>query len=166
MDIALLIIGFLLMIVGLLGSFLPVLPGPPVSWLGLLLLYLTDAVANNWWVLGITFFIALLVTLLDYVIPAYGSKKFGGSKYGAWGATLGLVIGLFLPVPFGFLIGAFLGAFVGEWLYQSNTKNSMNAALGSFLGVLASNFMKFFVSLAFLVMYVFISVKNLGNFFN
>lgn len=165
MDIALLIIGFLLMIIGLLGSFLPVLPGPPVSWVGLLLLYLTKTVEDNWWLVGITFSIAVLITILDYLIPAYGSKKFGGSKYGAWGATLGLVVGLFLPIPFGFLVGAFIGAFIGEWMFQQNTQQSIKAALGSFLGVMASNFMKFMVSLVYLVMFVFVAIKNLDNFF-
>ena len=85
MDIALLILGFLLMLVGILGSFLPVLPGPPISWVGLLLLYLTKAVPDNWWVLGITFVIAIAITILDYVIPAMGTKRFGGSKAGMWG---------------------------------------------------------------------------------
>ncbi|MBU2525520.1 MAG: DUF456 domain-containing protein [Bacteroidetes bacterium] len=165
MDIALLIIGFLFTIAGLFGSFLPVIPGPPLSWLGLLLLYLTQAVPNNWWILGISFFIAVLVTVLDYVIPAYGSKKFGGSKYGAWGATLGLIIGLFLPIPFGFLIGAFLGAFLGEWLHKQDSNQSVKAAFGSFLGVMASNFMKFAVSLAFLVLFLFIFIKNFTLFF-
>lgn len=165
MDIALLIVGFLLMIVGLLGSFLPVLPGPPISWAGLLLLYLTKAVADNWWLIGITFGIAVLITILDYVIPAYGSKKFGGSKYGAWGATLGLIVGVFLPIPFGFLVGAFLGAFIGEFMYQNNTHQSLNAALGSFLGVMVSNFMKFMISLAYLIIFVFVTIKNFGNFF-
>ncbi|NNL08276.1 MAG: DUF456 domain-containing protein, partial [Croceitalea sp.] len=61
MDIALLFIGFILMLIGILGSFLPVLPGPPISWVGLLLLYLTQAIPDDWWVLGITLGIALTV---------------------------------------------------------------------------------------------------------
>jgi uncharacterized protein YqgC (DUF456 family) len=165
MDIALLIVGFLFTIAGLFGSFLPVIPGPPLSWLGLLLLYLTEAVPNNWWVLGVGLLIAVLVTVLDYVIPAYGSKKFGGSKYGAWGATIGLIIGLFLPIPLGFLIGAFLGAFIGEWLHKQDSNQSVKAAFGSFLGVMASNFMKFIVSLGFLGFYLWIFVKYFDRFF-
>ena len=106
MDIALTIIGFFLMLIGILGSFLPVLPGPPVSWVGLLLIYLTKAVPDDWWVLGITLFIAIFITVMDYVIPAMGTKKFGGSKAGMWGTIIGLFIGLFLPIPGGFIIGA------------------------------------------------------------
>jgi len=72
MDIALLIVGFIFMLIGILGSFLPVLPGPPISWIGLLLLNLTQAIPNNWWFLGITLTVALAVFALDYIIPAIG----------------------------------------------------------------------------------------------
>jgi len=70
MDIILLSLGFILMLVGILGSFLPVLPGPPISWIGLLLLYLTKAVPDDWWLLGITLVFAIAVFILDYIIPA------------------------------------------------------------------------------------------------
>ena len=90
MDIFLLVLGFILMLVGILGSFLPVLPGPPISWVGLLLLYSTSAITMNWTFLGITLAIALIVFGLDYVIPAIGTKKFGGTKWGVIGTTVGL----------------------------------------------------------------------------
>ena len=110
MDIALLILGFLLMLVGILGSFLPVLPGPPISWVGLLLLYLTKAVPDNWWILGITFIIAITITILDYVIPAMGTKRFGGSKAGMWGTIIGLLVAIFVPIfgPLGIIIWPFI----------------------------------------------------------
>ena len=112
MDILLTFIGFLFMLVGILGSFLPVLPGPPLSWIGLLLLYLTNAVPNNWLFLGITLAIALMVFTLDYIIPALGTKKFGGSKYGVIGTTLGLLVAIFFPILgiFGIIIWPFVGA--------------------------------------------------------
>ncbi|MBO6532867.1 MAG: DUF456 domain-containing protein, partial [Muricauda sp.] len=124
MDIALLILGFLLMLVGILGSFLPVLPGPPISWVGLLLLYLTKAVPDNWWVLGVTFVIAIAITVLDYVIPAMGTKKFGGSKAGMWGTIVGLLVALVVPIfgPLGIIIWPFIGALVGELLNKANKK--------------------------------------------
>src|SRR5688500_8554193 len=100
MDGILLILGFLLMIAGIAGSFVPVLPGPPMSWLGLLLLYLTEAVAFNYWLLGITLALTVIITVLDFVVPARGTKKFGGSKYGIWGTNIGLVVGIFAPIPF------------------------------------------------------------------
>ncbi len=98
MDIVLLLLGFILMITGVLGSFLPVLPGTPISWLGLLLLYLTKAVPNDWWFLGITLIVALIVFTLDYLIPAMGTKKFGGTRAGMIGTTLGLLVAIIFPI--------------------------------------------------------------------
>ena len=150
MDITLLLIAFILMIVGILGSFLPVLPGPPISWVGLLLLYLTNAVPMSYTVLGVTLVVALVVGILDYVIPAKGTKRFGGSKYGIWGTNIGLVIGILAPIPFGFIIGPFVGAFVGEMINDSkDSQKAFKAATGSFIGFLASTFIKFVVSVVF-----------------
>src|SRR6476620_1698853 len=158
MDVLLLVLGFICVIVGIIGSFLPALPGPGLSWLGILLLYLTKAIPNNYLVLGITLAITLFIIILDYVIPAKGTKKFGGSKYGIWGTNIGLLIGLFfIPVPFGFVLGAFLGAFLGELYYdQKDHKRALKAATGSFLGFLASSFMKFIVCVIFLGIYFWI----------
>ena len=116
MEIFLTILGFVFACLGVVGSFLPVLPGPITAWVGLLLLHLTKAVPQDWSYLGITLFIAIAIFILDYFIPAYGTKKFGGTKYGAYGTTIGLLIGLLSPIPFGIIIGAFSGAFVGELL--------------------------------------------------
>jgi len=155
MDYALLLISFLLMLVGILGSFLPVLPGPPISWVGLLLLYLTQAVPMNYMILTITFIVALVVAILDYVIPAQGTKRFGGSKYGIWGTNIGLVVGLLAPIPLGFIIGPFLGAFVGELMNDAiDSKKALKAATGSFIGFLASTFMKFVVAIVFFGLYI------------
>jgi len=155
MDTFLLITGFLLMIVGLVGSLLPVLPGPPTGWVGLLLLYMTSIVPMDKTVLGITLVVAILITVLDYIIPAIGTKKSGGTKYGMWGTTIGLIIGLISPIPFGFLIGAFAGAFIGEMIYDSqDTSRATKAAFGSFLGFLTSAFIKLTVSLIFLGLFI------------
>ena len=116
MEYFLLFIGFCLMLVGIAGSLLPALPGPPLSWLGLLLIYFCPTIETNYWLLGITLMIAIIISILDYVIPAQGTKFFGGSSYGIWGTNIGLIVGLISPIPFGFLIGPFLGAFIGELL--------------------------------------------------
>ncbi|WP_291116554.1 DUF456 domain-containing protein [Flavobacterium sp. UBA6135] len=167
MDYALLLIAFILMIVGILGSILPVLPGPPISWVGLLLLYLTKAVPMNYTVLGVTLAIALVVGILDYVIPAKGTKRFGGSKYGIWGTNIGLVIGILAPIPFGFIIGPFVGAFVGELLNDSkDSKKAFKAATGSFMGFLASTFMKFVISVIFLGIFLVKFWEYRGAFFS
>ncbi|NJM81024.1 MAG: DUF456 domain-containing protein, partial [Flavobacterium sp.] len=150
MEYLLLIIGFICMLTGIVGSFLPVLPGPTVSWAGILLLYLCPTIPYNYWVLGITLLIAIIIAILDYVIPAKGTKRFGGSKYGIWGTNIGLVIGLFFP-PFGFIVGPFLGALLGELLFDSKNHNrALKAATGSLLGFLAGTLMKFLVSIIYL----------------
>lgn len=156
MDIALLIFGFLLMLIGILGSFLPVLPGPPVSWVGLLLLHLTKAVPQDWWFSGITAAVALIVFALDYVIPAMGTKKFGGSKAGMWGTTIGLLVAILFPIlgPFGIVIWPFVGALVGELLNKADKKTATKAAFGSFLGFLTGTFMKFMVSIIFAGLFI------------
>ena len=155
MDIFLVILGFCIMGLGLIGSFLPVLPGPLTGWLGLLVLHLTEAIPMNWTFLGITLGIALLIWILDYIIPAMGTKKFGGSRAGAIGTTLGLIIGLLSPIPFGFIIGAFVGAFVGELIHDNkDSSRAIKAAFGSFLGFLFSTTLKFIVSLIFLVLFI------------
>lgn len=157
MDILLLILGFACIITGLIGSFLPVLPGPSVSWVGLALLYFTKAVPANYWVLGIALLITVVISVLDYVIPAKGTKRFGGSSYGIWGTNIGLVIGILAPVPFGFLIGPFLGALIGELIYDFKDHNrALKAAAGSFVGFLASSFMKFVICVMYLGLFVWI----------
>lgn len=144
MDLLMVILGVLCLLAGLIGSFMPILPGPPLSWSGLLLLYLTDAVPMNYWMLGTTLAATIVISILDYVIPAKGTKHFGGSNYGVWGTNIGLVVGILLPIPFGFLIGPFVGAFIGEMIYNaSDHRRALKAATGSFIGFLASGFIKF-----------------------
>jgi uncharacterized protein YqgC (DUF456 family) len=156
MDIALLIIGFLFMLVGILGSFLPLLPGPPISWIGLFLLYLTKAVPDNWWVLGITLAVALIILALDYIIPAMGTKKFGGTKAGMIGTTIGLLVALFFPIlgPLGIIIWPFVGALLGELLNKADKKTATKAAFGSFLGFLTGTFLKFMVAIVYLGLFL------------
>ncbi len=166
MDILLLILGFACIITGLIGSFLPVLPGPSVSWVGLALLYFTKAVPANYWVLGIALLITVVISVLDYVIPAKGTKRFGGSSYGIWGTNIGLVIGILAPIPFGFLIGPFLGALIGELIYDFKDHNrALKAAAGSFVGFLASSFMKFVVCVMYLGLFVWIVWKYKSELF-
>ena len=166
MDIAFIIIGFILCLIGIVGSILPVLPGPPFGWAGLLFLELTDVIPNNYWFLGITFVIALGIFILDYMMPAISTKKFGGSKSGAIGAIIGLIIGLLAPIPFGFLIGPFVGAFIGELVFnKTKGKQALKAAFGSFLGFLVSTFMKLMVSFIFLGIFIWEVVSNWSLFF-
>ena len=166
MDILLVTFGLILCVVGIIGSVLPVLPGPPIGWIGLLLLELTEAIDTNYWFLGITFVIAFGMFILDYMMPAISTKKFGGTKAGAYGAIIGLIVGLLAPIPFGFLMGPFVGAFIGEFVFnKSKSKQALKAAFGSFLGFLASTFMKLLISFIFLGFFIWDVVTNWSRFF-
>ncbi len=155
MDILLLLLGFFFMILGIIGSFLPILPGPITGWVGLLLLHLTNAIPQNWTFLGITLAVAIIIYVLDYIIPALGTKRFGGSKYGMYGTTLGLIIGLLFLGPFGIIIGPFAGALIGELMYDGkDSKRAFRAAYGAFIGFLFSTGLKFIVSLIFTGLFI------------
>ena len=156
MDLLLLFFGLIMMLAGILGSFLPVLPGPPLSWIGLLLLVLTKAVPNDWWFLGITLAIALLVFALDYFIPAIGTKKFGGSRAGMIGTIFGLIIAIVFPIfgIFGIIIWPFIGALVGEVVNKADNKTALKAAFGSFIGFLTGTFLKFVIAIVYMGLFI------------
>ena len=154
MDIILITVATLLMILGLLGSFLPVIPGPFTSWIGLVLLYFTEAIPTNVTLIIVTLIVAILISVLDYIIPSMGTKRFGGTKAGVIGTSVGLVVGLFAPIPGGIIIGPFIGAFIGELIHKSNSKTALKAAFGSFIGFLASTFIKFIVTLIYFGLFI------------
>jgi len=167
MDIVLLLFGFIFMLLGILGSFLPVLPGPPVSWVGLLLLILTRAVPDDWWFLGITGAVALLVFAMDYFIPVIGTRKFGGSKAGMIGTTIGLVVAIVFPIFgfFGIIIWPFIGAVIGEIINKADNKTALKAALGSFIGFLTGTFLKFVVSIVFMGFFILKTIDHWSELF-
>lgn len=154
MDFVFEIVGFLFILLGIVGSFLPVLPGPLTGWVGLFLLHQSDRIPQDNTFLFTSFAIALLVFLIDYVIPAMGTKKFGGSKKGIIGSTIGLVIGLLFLGPLGIIVGPFLGAYSGELLNKTEQKQALKAALGSLIGFLTGMFLKFAVALVFFFYYI------------
>ena len=151
MDLFYEFLGVVFVLLGIVGSFLPILPGPLTGWVGLFLLHQSDRVESNTSFLIITFAVALAVFLIDYVIPAIGTKKFGGSKKGIIGSTLGLMIGLVFLGPLGLVVGPFTGAFIGELINNTPRDKALKAALGSFIGFLGGVFLKFSVSFVFAV---------------
>jgi uncharacterized protein len=134
-DYLLLISGILLMILGIIGCLVPVLPGPPFSFVGILLLHLSRFGQFSSATLIVLGTIAVVVTVLDYIVPIWGTRKFGGTKYGTRGATVGLIIGLFLG-PAGIILGPLIGAFVGEMIFKDDIRYAMRAGFGSLLGFL------------------------------
>ena len=155
MDIIILALAAILMLVGILGSFLPMLPGIPVSWAGLLLLHITSVIPMNYTFLGITLLVTIIIFALQYAIPALGTKYLGGSKKGMYGATIGLVVGIFIPIPFAILIAPFVGAYLGEIFNKADSRTALKAASGSFIGLLASTFMEFIVTGIFLLLFIY-----------
>jgi len=153
MDIFLIISGSLLMILGIAGCLLPILPGPPLSYLGLIAIHLTSKIDFSSKFLISWGIIVIVVSILDYVIPIWGTKFFGGSKYGVWGSMVGLLAGLFIP-PIGIIIGPFIGAVAGEML-AGNKQNALKAGFGSFIGFIAGTVVKMLVSL--IMLYYFIA---------
>jgi uncharacterized protein YqgC (DUF456 family) len=145
-DYILLILGILLMILGIIGCLVPVLPGPPFSYLGIILLHLSRFGQFSNTVLITLGTIAVVITVLDYILPVWNTRKFGGSKYGMRGATVGLVIGLFLG-PLGIVIGPLFGAFVGEMIFKDDINYALKAGIGSLLGFLTGIGLKLAASL-------------------
>jgi uncharacterized protein YqgC (DUF456 family) len=154
MDLFLLILSAILIISGIIGSFMPIIPGPLTSWFGLFSLNLISTVEIDKTLLIITFIIALIIFVLDSLIPIYGSKYFGATKYGILGASIGLLIGIITPIPFGIIIGPILGALIGELLFNNDLKKSIKSSIGVLIGFLASTFIKFITSLIYLMIYL------------
>jgi uncharacterized protein len=147
LELLIIIIGFLLIIAGILGCLLPVLPGPPLSFAGVLLQQLRpDENPFTLKFLVIWGLITLAVTLLDYLLPVLGAKKYGGSREGVYGSVFGLLIGLFFFPPLGIIIGPFTGALLGEIISGKKGKDALRASFGSFIGFLTGTAAKLVVS--------------------
>jgi uncharacterized protein len=144
MDYVWIVSGGLLLVVGLVGCFVPVLPGPPLAFFGLLIQQLKTSAPFTARFLIIFLVITIFITILDYVIPVYGTKRWGGSKYGVWGSGIGLLVGLWFG-PLGMIAGPFVGAWIGELFASADAAQAMKAAIGSFIGFLAGTFLKLMV---------------------
>lgn len=153
MDILLITLGGILVILGIIGSILPVIPGPPIAFIGLLLTHFTSEHPFSVEFLVIFGILAVLSSVIDNVLPVYATKKFKGSKKGVWGSAIGLIIGLFFFPPFGILIGPMLGAFIGEIADGKTANNSIRPAFGSFIGFLSSIFLR--LTLSIVIAYFF-----------
>ena len=141
MDILLIILGAICMIIGFAGCILPMIPGPPVAYAGLLLLHFTEKAQFTTAQLLTWLFIIILLQVLDYFIPMLGSKYSGGSRWGTRGCLIGTVAGLFF-MPWGIILGPFLGAFLGELLGGRKTGQALKSGLGSLFGFLFGTVLK------------------------
>jgi uncharacterized protein YqgC (DUF456 family) len=153
MELAVIILGIVLIFVGFAGSILPALPGPPIAYVALLLLFFHPEAAavlaaNDYVWLIVLGIVTLVVAVIDYYMPIWGTKKFGGTPAGSRGSTIGLVVALLLAIftggigAFGILLGPLVGAYLGEKYAGQNNEVAMQSAKGSFLGFISGVFMK------------------------
>ena len=169
MDIAIIVIGILAIILGLVGSVLPALPGPPIAYGGLLLLLLNQTaklslVGNSYiWLITLGI-ITLFITVIDYYMPIWGTKKIGGTKAGSRGSTIGLIVAVILTfftsglAVILILAGPFIGAYIGEKRVGQSNQVAMKSAVGSFLGFIAGTFMKVVVVLVIAAYFTYLLV--------
>ncbi|UJF28855.1 DUF456 domain-containing protein [Kaistella sp. 97-N-M2] len=152
----------ILLILGLVGTFLPVLPGLLLSLCGLLIYKFGTDTPLSMVYIWIFVFLTALSVVLNYVIPARTNRKYGGTRWGSIGSVVGTLVGMFfIPVPFGFLIGMFLGVFVGELLHDaSDRKKAWNSTKGAFIGFLYGTGFNFIVGLAMFLVVLIDIFKN------
>ena len=153
--ITLIVLGLILALAGLVGCIFPAIPGPPLSFAALIFL----SYAKDWEPFGARFLIimgglAALVTVLDYVVPAAGAKKYGASTFGVWGSIIGLLIGFFFLSVLGMFIGGFVGAVAAEILAGRKRKEALRAGWGAFVGNLFGIGLKLALSGVILLFYV------------
>ena len=154
MDFIIIIIVILLLLIGLIGCIIPALPGPPISFSGLLLFHFFTSYnleEDTLWLLAA---VVVAITFLDYWLQVYGVKKFGGGKKAINGTIIGLVLGLF-SLPFGVIIGPFVGAFLGAKMEaKEDTNRAIKIALGALAGFLGGTVLKFAVSIYISILFI------------
>ena len=144
-----------IIILGIVGCILPVIPGPPIAFIGVLMIYFfcDDAISTS--SIVISAILTVVTIILDYLIPSLGVKYFGGTKYGKWGSFIGTLVGLFF-LPWGLIAGPFLGAIVGEIVGNSTGSTAIKSGIGSLMGFLLGVLFKFIVCVYFLVIAVIV----------
>lgn len=147
LDITLIVLAIICTIAGIAGCLLPAIPGVPLNYLGIILLHLTSRVQFSPQFLIVWALVVVIVQILDYYVPIWGTKKLGGGKKGAWGSTIGVVAGMFIFPPWGIIFCPLAGAVIGELLDNKKLPVAIKAGLGAFLGFLAGTLMKIVVAL-------------------
>ena len=141
MDILLLVIAFILMLIGIIGCIVPGLPGTPIAYIGLWIAQITERVDFSWQFLLVWGIVTVVISALDYIVPAWGTKRYGGTKWGVWGSTIGVFVGLFAG-PWGVILGPLVGAVIGELLGGKAAQEALRAGWGSFIGILFGTIIK------------------------
>ena len=150
MDILLMVFAFLLLVASIVGCVLPVLPGPPLAYAGILLLHLTDKIHFTTQQLIVWLVVVVVLQVVDYITPLLGSKYSGGTSFGNRGCIAGTIIGMFF-MPWGLIIGPFVGAIAGEMMGGQDLAQAIRAGIGTLLGYLFGTVMKLVVCFYFVV---------------
>jgi len=148
LDILVISFVVVLLIIGIIGCFVPVMPGPPISYGALLVFHFLSSYNISEKTLWLWVFIVIAVTIFDLWVQIYGVKRFGGTKKAVNGSIIGLLIGIFVLPPFGVIIGPFIGAFVGARIDDPNIKKALKIALGALAGFLLGTLVKLIVCLS------------------
>ena len=152
MEIALLIFAILCAVIGVAGCILPALPGPPLTYAGLLFLHWSGYVHFSTTALIVWGLVMVVVTVVDFFITPVMTRKFGGSKAGGWGALIGMFVGFFIAFPIGPLLGPFIGALIGEKMFcKKDTASAIHAAFGAFLSFFVGIGIKLFVCMGMII---------------
>ena len=141
MDIVLLVLAFFMMLIGLIGCIVPGLPGTPIAYIGLWIAQATEKIHFSWQFLLIWGVVVVIISVLDYVVPAWGTKHYGGTKWGVWGSTIGVFVGLFFGAM-GVILGPLVGAVIGELISGKQLNDALKAGWGSFVGILFGTILK------------------------
>ena len=141
MDVALLILAFLFMLIGIIGCIVPGLPGTPIAYAGLWIAQASDRIDFSGQFLLVWGIVVVIISVLDYIVPAWGTKHYGGSRWGVWGSTLGVIIGLFFGAV-GVILGPLVGAILGELISGKQLNQALKAGWGSFIGILFGTILK------------------------
>ena len=149
MDIFLITVSALCLIVAFIGSIVPMLPGPPLAFVGMLILQATDKVQFSTMLLCGWLVVILIAQVLDYLIPIWTTRFCGGSKWGTRGCVAGTLVGIFLFPPWGIIIGPFLGAFLGEIMGGNSTVYACKSGVGAFLGFITGTLFKLAICIYF-----------------
>ena len=132
------ILAFVLILVGLIGTLLPVMPGALLVFLGMFAgAWADDFSRVGWAVLGVLAILTVLFYVLDFLAGAYGARRLGASRWGVVGAILGALVGMFFGF-IGVVVGPFVGAVVGELLARRGLLEASRAGAGAWIGLVLS----------------------------
>jgi uncharacterized protein YqgC (DUF456 family) len=164
LEIILVTLGIILTIAGIIGCIVPGLPGPPLNFIALILVKLTYPDSLSWLLILVFAVLTIAITIFDYVVPTYGAKYFGVSKYGIWGSVIGMIAGIFFFPPFGMFIGIIIGAAAGELIGGKSHWQAMKAGTATFFLNLFMMGLKLILSIIMSLVFFFVMADPFFKF--